>query len=123
MGEQSTQDKITKLTTENDGIAAIVEIIDVLAKWDDKTKSSVRRWDNVIEFATKAQHLPNEREMWPSELSRQRRITSSRGQDSTKHKYELLRTWFESKYDTGIDTITDRVEESLSKQPLDQSWV
>lgn len=119
----SVRNRVNKLTSEKNGIAGIVEVIDVLAKWGNKDKTALRRWESVVESANNAQNSPVKEDMWPSEFSRQNKITSTEGKEATKLKYDLLKEWFEKTMDIKLDDLTDRVQTSLSENPLQQAWI
>ncbi len=119
----SLKKRLVTLTTENNGIAGVVELLDVLAKWKDKDSGGLRKWEDVIESSKTGQKKPDTKSMWPSELKRQTKITSDDGDKAIETKYEYLKVWFEKKSGTGVNEFVKRVENSLREKPLKNNWV
>lgn len=117
------RERLSKMTTENNGIAAAVELIDVLAKWGDKASGSLRKWESVVSSARAGQHTPDKSDMWPSEYKRQTKITSDSGNEAISTKYEFLKNWFEAKTGMSLNKFIEKVEKSLQRNPLSESWI
>lgn len=116
------RERLNKMTTEGGGIAAAVELIDVLAKWGDKANGKLRKWESVVSSARAGQHLPNKNDMWPSEYKRQIKITSDTGNEMISTKYEFLKNWFETKTSLSLNQFIERVEKGLQSEPLREGW-
>ena len=120
--KESVQQRLEMITAQADGITGAVELIDVLAKWEDKNTGELRKWNDVISISQVAQNAPDPKTMWPSELTRQKIITSQEGNEAMATKYNFLKNWFEEKSNIKIDDLISKVEVSLKAEPLKQTW-
>ena len=121
--EHSLKDRLERITTEEGGMVGLIELIDVLAKWKDKSTGSLRKWEDVIISSKTGQQTPDQKNMWPSELARQKKITSNEGGRAIEIKYNYLKEWFEEKSGKKIDDFIKEVENSLREQPLKGNWI
>lgn len=123
LSEDQVNEQITRLKEKNGGIGAAVVLFDVLAKWKGKEGGPLRRWEDVIPQTKQRQNSPDKEKMWPSEFTRQSKITSSEGDSYINVKYEALKEWFEEKSGMKIDDFVVKVEGTLEERPLSDKWV
>lgn len=121
--KESLKERLHRITTEDGGMVGLIELVDVLAKWKDKSSGSLRKWEDVIISSKAGQNAPDPATMWPSELTRQKKITSSEGDRAIEIKYNYLKDWFEQKSGRKIDHFIKEVEDSLKERPLKGNWI
>lgn len=119
----SLLERLKKITTENDGIIGVVELLDVLAKWKDKKNGELRKIEDIIPKTIERQNSPDPSNMWPSELKRQRKITSADGIEAISTKYTYLGKWFTEKTGSSVNEFVAKVEESLREDPIQENWI
>lgn len=122
VSQESITKRLQSATTKNGGITGAIELFDVLAKWKNKDEGTLRKKDDISTKAQKAQHLPNAEDMWPSELTRQKMITSSEGDHAIENKYSFLAQWFREKTGVDVDDFVSNVEQSLVEHPISPNW-
>lgn len=122
LSEDQVSEQVTRLKEKNGGIGAAIVLFDVLAKWKGKEGGPLRRWEDVIPQTKQRQNSPDKGKMWPSEFTRQSKITSSAGDSYIGVKYESLKDWFEEKSGIKIDDFVKKVEGTLEERPLANKW-
>lgn len=121
--EASVLKSLKEVTEKDGGVGGAIILIDVMAKWRDRSIGKLRDYKDITPMSRARQNLPDVMDMWPSELRRQIKITSEEGDRSISVKYDFLRDWFERKSQTKIDDFISRVEDSLRLEPIQESWV
>jgi hypothetical protein len=120
---ESLTKRLHTITTNNQGIVAAIELFDVLAKWKDKDQKILRRVEDIIPRTMERQNLPDPSDMWPSELKRQKKITSSEGVDAVATKYNYLSNWFSQTTGIEVNDFVMQVERSLQIEPIPLNWL
>ncbi len=120
--ENSILHRVKNMTDGNDGIPGLIELMDVLAKWRNKEAGELRKWEDIIPASTGAQKAPDESTMWPTELLRQKKITSVDGNQAIIIKYTMLKNWFEEKTGLELNQFIKQVEDSIKRNPISTVW-
>ena len=124
LDEENVKNCLEKMTSENDGIATAVILVDIFAKWKDKKSGILRRWEDIVPAVNARQKNQHDKDsMWPSELKRQGIVTSETGREYVGRKYSYLKDWFEQKTNIKIDDFIRKAEESLKQKPIPESWI
>lgn len=122
ISQASLMRRLEEITTENNGIVGVVELLDVLAKWKDKKSGELRKIEDIIPKTIERQNSPDPSNMWPSELKRQRKITSADGMEAVSTKYTYLGKWFAEKTGSSVNEFVVKVEQSLRENPIQENW-
>lgn len=126
LDHESVIKRVKNMTSKNLGVKAAIELVDVMAKWEDRANGKLRRWEHIIPSSNSRQKKPdesiNEPTMYASELVRQRKITSENGVAAVATKYTLIKDWFEEITHQGLDSLIEQIEEDLRIHPLAPDW-
>ncbi len=120
--EESINKRVNGMISEHDGIPGLIELIDVLAKWNNKETGELRKWEDIIPASTGAQKTPDKNTMWPTEFTRQEKITSVDGNQAIIIKYTMLKNWFEEKTGMELNQFMKQVEDSIRRNPIQSQW-
>lgn len=120
--EESINKRVNEMISEHDGIPGLIELIDVLAKWNNKKTGELRKWEDIIPASTGAQKTPDKNTMWPTEFTRQEKITSVDGNQAIVIKYTMLKNWFEKKTGMELNQFMKQVEDSIRTNPIAKVW-
>ena len=95
-----------------------VLLADILAKHDPDT-GKLRRWDTVTTTAhPSADQNYDHKYEWPSEKDRMKETLRTGHRQAVNTLYTKLGNWAEGRLGISLDTLVERVENSLDNEPL-----